>query len=137
VSENADVVRRYFDAANRGDFASAMALYSPDVVLVVPDSLMPKQAGTIDGQKAVGEWFDDWFRSFARGYRFEIEEILAAGERVVATARHRGRGRASEAPLDWSLAYVFTIRGTEIVRLEIYGELGAALEAAGLEPQRP
>ena len=133
MPENVEVVRRYFDAASRGDFASAMAAYAPDVVLVVPDSVLPAKAGAIAGRDAVGEWFADWFRSFARGYRFEIEEMRAAGERVVVVARHSGTGRVSGAPMDSAIAYVFTIRDAEIARLELYGALDEALAAAGLD----
>jgi ketosteroid isomerase-like protein len=131
VPENVEVVRRYFDAATRGDFASAMAAYAPGVVLVVPDEVIAAKAGTFTGRDAVGEWFGDWFRSFARGYRFEIEEIRLVGERVVASARHSGTGRASGAPMDVSVAYVFTIRDARIVRLELFDALDAALAAAG------
>jgi ketosteroid isomerase-like protein len=132
VADNAEIVKRYFEAASRGDFASAMAAYSHDVVLVVPDSVWPAHAGTVTGRDAVGEWFADWFRSFARGYRFEVESVRALGERVVVTARHRGSGRTSGVPTDWSIAYVFTIAEATIDRLELYGGLDEALEAARL-----
>jgi ketosteroid isomerase-like protein len=132
VPENVELVRRYFDAASRGDFASAMAAYAPEVVLVVPENVVAAKSGTIAGRDAVGEWFADWFRSFARGYRFEIETTREAGERVVLSAHHRGAGRASGVPMDWSIAYVFTIQGARIARLELYEGLDAALEAAGL-----
>jgi ketosteroid isomerase-like protein len=130
VSENTELVRGYFDAASRGDFAAAMAAYSPDVVLVVPDNVVAAKAGTVMGRDAVGEWFGDWFRSFARGYRFGIEELRPVDERVVAVVRHSGTGRASGVPMDWSIAYVFTIRDAGIARLELFDSLEAALLAA-------
>jgi len=109
--ENVDVVRRYFDAPNRGDFRSAMASCADDVVLVIDDGAIPTNAGTFTGREAVGEWFADWFRSFVRGYRFRIEEVQSAGERVFLVAHHDGRGRSSGVAIDWTLAYAFTIQG--------------------------
>jgi ketosteroid isomerase-like protein len=130
--ENLDVVRRYFDATNRGDFSSAMAAYAEHVVLVIGDSVVPTNAGTFTGHEAVGEWFADWFRSFARGYRFQIEEMQEVGERVFMVAHHSGRGRSSGVALDWSLAYAFTIHGGKIARLEVYATRAEALKAVGL-----
>ena len=88
---NEEAVKRYFDAVNRGDFAAAMAAYADDVVLVIDDRAIPTNAGTFTGREKVGEWFADWFRSFARGYQFRIEEPQCprtgpAGKRCYALA---------------------------------------------------
>jgi uncharacterized protein len=131
--ENVDVVRSYFEATNRGDFRSAMAAYADDVVLVIDDGAIPTNAGTFTGREAVGEWFADWFRSFARGYRFRIEEMQSVGERVFLVAHHDGLGRSSGVAIDWSLGYVFTIEGGKIARLAVYRRRADALKAVGLE----
>jgi ketosteroid isomerase-like protein len=131
--EQLDVVRRYFEATNRGDFPSAMAAYTDHVVLVVDDNVVPTNAGTFTGHEAVGEWFADWFRSFARGYRFRIDEMQANGERVFVVAHHDGRGRSSGVAIDWSLAYAFTIERGKIARLEVYAARSDALKAVGLK----
>jgi ketosteroid isomerase-like protein len=131
--QGVELVWRYIDAANQRDFPAAMAAYAEDVVLVVEPRVMPTNAGTVNGREAVGDWFADWFRSFAPGYRFEIDEITAAGERVFMVARHHGHGRASGVSLDWSVAYAFTVRADKIVRLELYAERADAARAAGLE----
>ena len=110
-----------------------MAAYSDDVVLVIDDGAMPTNAGTFKGREAVGQWFADWFRSFARGYGFRLEEARSVGERVVLVAHHDGRGRSSGIAIDWSLGYVFTINGNKIARLEVYGAGAEALKAVGLE----
>ena len=125
-------VKSYFEAVNQGDFAAAMAAYTDDVVLVVAERVAP-QAGVFAGRDAVGAWFGDWFRSFARGYQFHIEELLAAGERVFMVARHHSRGRASGVALDWSVAYSFVIREGKIARLELFADRPEALKATGLE----
>ena len=55
--ENVDVVRRYIEAFNQGDFAAAMAAYADDVVLVVDEGVVPTNAGTFAGRAEVGDWF--------------------------------------------------------------------------------
>jgi ketosteroid isomerase-like protein len=66
------------------------------------------------------------------GYRFEIEEARSAGDQVLVVARHHGRGRASGAEVERIAANVFSMRGTKIVRVELYGSRTEALEAVGL-----
>jgi ketosteroid isomerase-like protein len=131
--ESIGVVLRYFEATNRGDFPSAMAAYADDVVLVIDEDAIPTNAGTFTGREAVGQWFGDWFRSFARGYRFSVEEMQSVGDRVVLVAHHHAHGRSSGLALDWSAGLTFTIRADKITRLEIYRGLDEALEAAGIE----
>jgi ketosteroid isomerase-like protein len=131
--ENVEVVRRYFEAVNRGDFAAAMAAYTDDVVLVIDERAVPVNAGVFAGRAAVGDWFGDWFRSFERGYQFRVAEMRTIGDRVLTSARHQGRGRASGVDLQWTLAYVFAFDAGKINRLELFADQGDALKAAGLE----
>jgi len=131
--ENLEVVERYYDAVNRGDFAAAMAAWADDVVLVVDERAVPFKAGVFAGRDAVGEWFGDWFRSFARGYQFHIQEMGAIGERVFTVARHSGRGRSSGVPIDWSLAYIHAVEAGKIGRIELFADRADAFEAAGLQ----
>jgi ketosteroid isomerase-like protein len=131
--ENLAVVERYFEAVNRGDFAEAMAAYTDDVVLVVDERIVPTNAGVFSGRDAVGEWFGDWFRSFARGYQFDIHEMRPAGDRVFVAVRHRGRGRSSGVAIDWNVGLAFTVSAGKIVRLELFTDRSGALKAVGLE----
>lgn len=126
---NVEIVREYFAATNRRDFASAMDAYGEDVVLVVR-GLFPD--GTFSGREAVGRWFGDWFSAFDPGYHFELAEVRGFGERVFATARHRGSGRMSGVPVESFTAYAFTVRGGKITRVELYADRVAALSAVGL-----
>jgi ketosteroid isomerase-like protein len=130
VPDGEGIVREHFDAASRGDFAAAGDAFDDSVELVVHSSL---QGGTYCGRGAVGKWFADWFRSFADGYRFEVDEIRGFAEHVFVVISHRGRGRASGVELDWSRPYAYTVRSGKIVRVEIFERRDEALEALGLE----
>jgi ketosteroid isomerase-like protein len=128
--ENVEIVREYFEATNRRDFASAMDAYTEDVVLVVT-GLLPD--GTFSGREAVGRWFGDWFSAFGPEYHFDVLEAKEVGERVFAKARHSGRGRASGIAVDASTAYVFAIHAGKITRVELYADRAEALKAMGQE----
>jgi ketosteroid isomerase-like protein len=86
----------------------------------------------VTGKEAVGEWFGDWFRQFAPDYRFEVEETRDLGDRVFLVATHHGRGRVSGAPVSDSTAYLYTVRGGKVSRVEAWDDREEALEAAGL-----
>ena len=62
-----------------------------------------------------------------------IEEIIDAGDRVVLSAHHRGRGRGSGIKVDARLYEVYTLRRGKVIRVDEYTDRAAALEAAGLQ----
>jgi ketosteroid isomerase-like protein len=129
--ENVRTVRDHFAATNEGDFALAMRYYADDVELVVPGHAFLEN-GTFQGKEAVGRWFGDWFRTFRRGYHFDLEEARDLGDVVLVVARHGGRGKSSGAEVRATMGYLYGIREGQIVRVELYPGRSEALEAAGL-----
>lgn len=131
--EDIAVVREQFEAVNRRDFAGAMELYAEDVVLVAPDMDGVWSPGVFEGSAAVGEWFGEWFRTFAPGYSFEIREARAlAGGLTFVVATHGGKGRLSGAPVHGETAYLYRVRGGKIVRVGFFPTREYALEAVSL-----
>jgi ketosteroid isomerase-like protein len=127
--ENVEVVRDQFAATNERDFPRAMSHYADDVELVVhPDAFL--ENGTFSGREAVGEWFANWFTTFEAGYHFDIEEARDLGEVVFLLASHHGRGRSSGAEVRGQTAYLYTVRGGKVVRVELYQSGAQALAAA-------
>jgi ketosteroid isomerase-like protein len=130
--ENVEVVVGQFEGVNTRDFAAVMDAYADDVVLALHSKLRSFGGAGAVGKKAVGEWFGDWFGTFDSDYRFEIEEVRDWKDRVFVVATHRGRGRGSKAPSTLRTAYVYTVRGAKVSRVEVWTDRDAALEAAGL-----
>jgi ketosteroid isomerase-like protein len=131
AEENVGIVLDQFAATNERDFPRAMGYYDEDVQLVV-DPLAFLEGGTFTGRDAVGGWFGNWFATFEPGYRFEVEEARDLGGVILLVATHRGRGRESGAEVQGRTGYLYTVRGGKIVRVELYRDRAAALEAAGL-----
>jgi ketosteroid isomerase-like protein len=117
--ENVQIVRDYFAAANEQDFPRAMSFYAEDVEMVMSGDAN-LESGTIKGREPVGQWFGDWFRSFRRGYHFDVEQVLDVGDTVLAVARHHGTGKASGVEVEATNAYVFRIEDGKIVYLGIF-----------------
>jgi ketosteroid isomerase-like protein len=131
VSEaDIDVVRDQFAAVNERDFDRVMRLYADNVVLVVHNSF-GLETGTFEGKEAVGEWFGQWFRTFGRDYRFEIDEARMVGDAVFLHAQHGGTGRLSGAQVSDETSYLYRVSEGKVVRVELFGSRDEALEAAG------
>jgi ketosteroid isomerase-like protein len=125
---NVDVVLDQFAAVNERDFGRAMGGYAEDVELRVhPDAFL--QNGTFQGREAVGDWFGDWFRTFAHGYRFDIEEARDLGDVVVIVATHHGTGRGSGVKVEGVTGYVYEVRDGKVAHVAIYPTAAAAHEA--------
>ncbi len=93
-------------------------------------------AGVYIGHEAfsrhAAEYDDAW-----ADWGIEIEDIRAAGDRVVARIRYRGVGKQSGAPITGGLetpstGAVFELRGGRIVRVVQFVTHAEALEAVGL-----
>ena len=128
--EDVEVVLDQFAAVNERNFERAMSLYAEDVELVV-DPRACLEGGTFKGRDEVGEWFGNWFRSFAPGYRFDIEEARDLGDAILLVASHHGRGRTSGAEVQGQTSYLYRVRDGRIVRAEIHASRDDALGASG------
>ena len=133
--ENVDLVVGLFESTNKRDFQAVMDAYADDMVLVNHGELRVAGGPGVVGKEAVGEWFADWFRSFERDYRLEVEGTHDLGDRVLLFATHHGRGRTSGAPIDQQGSWIYTVHDGKVVRCDIYSDRSAALEAAGVSEQ--
>ena len=126
-----DVVRDQFAATNERDFERAMDLYGDDVVLVITD--WGPNPGTYEGKEAVGQWFGDWFSTFAADYHFEIQEARDYGGGLVFLfATHGGKGRASGAEVHGENAYLYRVKDGKITRVQLFTARSEALAASSL-----
>ena len=63
---------------------------------------------------------------------FEVEELIDAGEQVLAVIREREVGRASGAPVEATHLALYTLSGGKVIRLQVFDDRQQALEVAGL-----
>ena len=129
--ENVEIVRRGYDAYNRGDVDAAAAYFASDSEYI-PSGALPGGRGSYQGPEGYKR-FIAWFRDEFEDARVDVNELIDAGERVLASVTLRGRGRQSGAATSWDLWQVFTIRDGSVVRGEAFTGRAEALEAAGLK----
>jgi ketosteroid isomerase-like protein len=128
--KNVEIVRQLFKHSGRGDWRGGRDLMVDDCEFVFGTSWFPDAGVYNAGPEAVDAWiaFTEAFDELATG----ADQIIEAGEGVVALAWLRGRGRASGAGVDAKTGAIFTLRDGKIVRCKLT-DRGEALEAAGVE----
>lgn len=136
--ENVEVVRRLFDAFERVDvgdferrFDSVREILDPEVEwIAVPQSLLASEE--YRGYDGVRRFWTQYL-SAVDEYRIETEELIDAGDQVVAVLRLTAR--TNELEVDEVRSSLVTLREGRIVRLQGFARKEAALEAAGLGDQ--
>jgi uncharacterized protein len=128
--ENVEILRRAFDAFNRGDIDAAVADFAPECEYfasgALPDSA-PFYRGP-EGYKRNISWILDEFDDA----HVEVHELIGAGDQVMASLIMRGRGKRSGVETSWNLWQVWTVREGKAVRGRGFTERSEALKAAGL-----
>jgi ketosteroid isomerase-like protein len=90
--------------------------------------------GRLRGFRKITAFFDAWSELYGE-FRVEAEEIVEAGDQVVAVERHAARGlKGSEAEgmVGHSFACLISFKDGRISRVKEYATREEALEAAGL-----
>lgn len=122
-----------FDALNRWDFEVSFMLYRPDVEFITPPRLVglgfePVYRGPAQRQEFQKRWVAEWGEM-----RFEPDELLDLGARLLYLGRVKGSGVASGAGFDSDWACLFDVVNAQIVREEPFFDREEAFAAAGLK----
>src|SRR5262245_5498987 len=127
---NVEVVRRGYEAFNRGDLRGMVEDFAPSFEYIPTGAIpgdpdvYPAPEGLTGFVGPLREEFDD--------PRAEVHELIEAGDRVLAGVIARGRGKQSGAEASWRLWHLWTLRDGKIVRGQGFTSHNEALEAAGL-----
>lgn len=126
------VVQLGYEATNREDYEAVFMLYHPNVEHTTP----PLFAGL--GNESVTHGREERVR-FQRRWsaewgevRFEPEEVVDLGGRVLVVGRVKGSGLRSGASVENEWAQLFTLSAGRVIREQAFIDHGEAFEAAGL-----
>ena len=127
--ENVEIVRRIYDAGNRGDWDAGFRETAPDVEVTFKAG---PNAGTHRGREAV----ESVFRDMLPGFDFwimEPVEFRESGDQVVVVVDHRLRPKGgTSGEFEFRNGHVWTIRDGTILSFVGFPSPEEALEAAGL-----
>jgi uncharacterized protein len=128
--ENVEIVRRGYEAFNRGDIDGVVGLLAPDFEYVA-SGLVPGVGGKYRGADGLRRFAETFWSEFDDP-RIEVHELIDTGERVVASTTMRGHGKQSGAQTSWGVCQLWTVRDGRAVRGQGFPTKAEALEAAGL-----
>jgi ketosteroid isomerase-like protein len=127
--ENVEVVRRMHESLGGSEVRFPDGFLDPQVEWVNPP--YAAEPGTRRGEAA----FEEAAASITRAFdevRFEDNEVIDAGERVLVLSTFVVRGRGSGVVQRQPQGYIWTLRNGKAVRLEWFNSHAEALEAVGL-----
>ena len=129
--DNVEIVSGLLETYLREGTEAALDLVAPDFELTMPP-IYPAPNRVFHGPEAAREALEDWINSF-EDFRAETEELIDAGDKVVAVVRESGRMRGSATRIDSPFIAVFAFdEQGRVARLDWFTDRAEALEAAGL-----
>ena len=128
--ENVEVVRRSFEAFQRGGPDAMLGLFSDDVITYRADP----DGATFDGKAGFRDAAADWTEDFNE-WQVLPQEFTDLGERVLVRVRQVAQGRSSGVRVDEDYWFLFEVTGSKVSKLSFYSKHPEALEAAGLQEE--
>ena len=124
---NADIVRGFYGAVEGGDLAGGLALLAPDCSWTEMDGLA--RGGTYHGPDEVREGVFFRIGSEWDGFRLTVDEVLDAGDSVVAVGTYAGTCKATGRELEARVVHVFHVNDGAIAAFEQFADTARIAEA--------
>ena len=132
--ENVELVRRNFQAWNRGDVHAWLESAHPEVEWSSAIARrMQGDATVYRGRAQMRQFWDDWHSVW--DLTIDLSEFRDLGETVVALGSMRAHGKTSGIDIEGPVAYVFQLEGGLGRKVRAYLDHAEALEAVGLSEQ--
>ena len=126
--ENVEIVRRGLEHF----IATGEPLWETlDEDIVIRDHDIP-DSSDYHGYAGLAQWSEDWSAAWD-DWRWEPEEFIDVGDRVVGVLRVYAKGRGSGVDVQRVDGAVWTVRHGKCIRLDYYGSKNEAFKAVGLE----
>jgi ketosteroid isomerase-like protein len=128
-TENVQRLRRaYENFAATGELSGNFA---PDFVWDMSTFRDWPERQTYEGVDGARQFLADWIGAW-EDWELEVEQLVDAGDQVVAVLRQSGRSKATGLPIDMRFAQLWTLENGVQTRMRMYAEPEEALRAAGV-----
>ena len=124
---NADIVRGFYGAVEGGDLAGGLALLAPDCSWTEMEGLA--RGGTYHGPDEVREGVFFRIGSEWDEFRLTVDDVLDAGDSVVAVGTYAGTCKATGRELEARVVHVFHVNDGVIAAFEQFADTARIAEA--------
>lgn len=131
TQSNPEIVRSLFDAWHRGDLESFLGLLTPDVEWRFADNFVYGQVNPLRGRDALRQGSLKRLRTEWDGFDAVCDELLDAGDEVVALGHYVGVHKATGRRLRAQFAHVYTLKGGLVSRWRQYVDTRQFAEVTG------
>ena len=126
--ENVAAVRAVYDEWRNGNFRAGVDLYDAQALLVQGETF--PESGNYVGLEGISEYMRTFLEAWEE-VTIDAEDLVDAGDSVIAAVVQRGIGKGSGAPAEFRYFQVWTFRGDRVIRLDVLRDRAAADDAAG------
>jgi ketosteroid isomerase-like protein len=131
--DNVEILRRGFEGFRERGIDAMEDLVHPDFEGGADPQLLTEPQ-VYRGPEGIRRWFEG-FEGFIEDVRFEADQFVGNGDRVLVAARLVGRGVGSGIEVEQRAWQVWTLRDGRAIRLHIYADEAEARREAGLDPE--
>ncbi len=129
--ENVDLVRGIYDAFAAGDVPAVLAAMSPDMIWNEAENFPLADRNPYVGHDAIVQGVFVRLAEQWDGFAVEVDEVLDAGDTVVALGHYVGSHRATGKAIRAQLAHVWRIEGNKATRFQQYTDTLQVARATG------
>jgi ketosteroid isomerase-like protein len=126
--ENVQLIRRAYENYKTGDLQAVLGAFAESVEWIQPQVEGISFSGKRRGRNQVAEFFATMSDAQAP-IRFEPQEYIAQGDRVVALGHYRWHAKATGREWESDWAHVYTIRDGQVTRFQEYTDTALAAVA--------
>lgn len=120
--ENVAVIQGIYAAFASGDVAGVLSRMSPDIVWNEAENFPYADGNPYIGPEAVAHGVFARCGSEWDGFAVVIEDVLDAGDTVVALGRYRGTYKATGRAQNTQLVHVWRLAGGKAIRFQQYAD---------------
>ena len=118
-NENSQLVKSFYAAFSRGDIQKILDGLSDNIEWFVPGPKQIPYAGTHNGKENVKNFFVTLGKT-AEFNPFELKELVAQGDKVVALGYYGGRAKTTGNKFEADWAMVWTVKNGKAVSFKEY-----------------
>ncbi len=124
--QNVDVVRRTYEAFDRGDIDALLSLCDENIEWITPGPPDLPTAGRRVGREAVRGFFGTLVETF-EFQQFAAQTFIGQGEHVIVLGTDEVIVKATGTVVTEAWAHAFVVRDGKIVRFQEYLDMTAAV----------